>query len=72
MKLGVRIAKSTEIIFKTASLNPHVNYTHMNRLTISQFCDIIHFCERSIVKLVTCVPNSLLRSLLSSLWWAPR
>ena len=39
------------------------SYTHENLFTISQFCEITHFWERSIVSLVTFGPNKIFSSL---------
>ena len=39
------------------------SYTHENLFTISQFCEITHFWERSIVSLTTFGPNKIFSSL---------
>ena len=38
-------------------------YTHENLFIISQFCEITHFWERSIVSLTTFGPNKIFSSL---------
>ena len=39
------------------------SYTHENLFIISQFCEITHFWERSIVSLTTFGPNKIFSSL---------
>ena len=55
---------------KICSLNYYIavfmhlhSYTHENLFTISQFCEITHFWERSIVSLTTFGPNKIFSSL---------
>ena len=39
------------------------SYTHENLFIISQFCEITHFWERSIISLTTFGPNKIFSSL---------
>ena len=48
------------------------SYTHEDLLKISQFCEITHFWERSIVSLATFGPNNIFSSLSRSFQYAPR